>query len=198
MRRASLIFAAAALILAAGAVPASAGSFALFGSYWDTDAIGETAGGGIQFGIPLGGAGLELDFRGTYYPDLTEDFEGLIEGDDTVEIEVEAVPVDVGVSYYFGNQNVQPYVGGGATYYILDIDRGELDDEYGFYGKGGILFGSGPNGANFFVEAMYRDVDGTVDSEPEDFDDLDDVDFVDNVTLDLSGFSASIGVMWRF
>ena len=193
-----LALAALALLLAFAAAPATASSFSIFGSYWDTDALGETAGGGIQFGVPLGGQGLQLDFRGTYYPDLTEEFDDLVEGDDGPEVEVESIPVDVGLTYHFGRSAVRPYLGGGGTYYLLDIDRGELDDEFGWYGKGGIEFGSGPRGASFFVEAMYRSVEGSLDADPEDFDDIDDVDFTDNVDLDLTGFSASAGIVWHF
>lgn len=99
--------------------------------------------------------------------------------------------MDVGLRYTFNPGGVaSPYVGGGGTYYLLDIDGGEIDDEVGFYVVLGSSFGDG-EGADFFVEGIYRNATATVD-------DLDDLEFRDPVDFDLDGLGLNAGITWRF
>ena len=39
-----------ALLVLCSTVPAAAGDFGIYGTYWETDELGETAGGGIRAG----------------------------------------------------------------------------------------------------------------------------------------------------
>lgn len=197
----TLIWAAAAVCVLAGG-PAFAGDFAVFGSYLDTEDLEETVGGGVKAGF---GDALQLELRATYLPDLTEDFESFVDdpGDDPGRFtnDIEAIPLDVGVKYSFGyDQPVNFYVGGGGTYFLLDAERGEVDDEVGFYGVGGIEIARSTGGFGFFAEVIYRDVEAVVDRDPQDFRDLDDIEFdrIRKRDLDVGGLGANAGIIWRF
>lgn len=198
----TMIWAAAAVFVLATAPAAHAGDFAIFGSYLDTEDLEETIGGGVKAGF---GGALQLELRGSYLPDLTEDFESFADdpGDDPGDFtnDIEAIPLDVGVKYNFGaDQPLNFYVGGGGTYFLLDAERGEIDDEVGFYGVVGVEFARSVGGVGFFAEAIYREVEATVNRDVDDFDDLDDIDFNDLLErdLDVGGIGANAGIIWRF
>lgn len=183
--RSKTLFLFALTVLIAGA-PAMAGDLGLYGSYWDTDALGETAGGGARFLI--GDSALRFDLRGSFFPDLSEDFDQLVD-DGSGEIEVEAVVPEAGVAYNFAPGNTtQFYLGGGLSYYFLDANERDIDDEVGYYGLAGLSLGSAGDGPAFFVEVMYRSVEGTVRDDEIDED----------VDVDLTGPSANVGVLFRF
>lgn len=193
---------AAAAVFVMGTSPAFAADFAVFGSYLDTEDLEDTVGGGVKVGF---GDALQLELRGTYLPDLTEDFESFAAdpGEDPGRFsnDIEAIPLDVGLKYSFGHdQPVNFYLGGGGTYFFLDAERGEIDDEAGFYGVGGIEFARATGGFGFFAEVIYRQVEATVDRDPEDFGDIDDIDFTDLLErdLDVGGIGANAGIIWRF
>jgi hypothetical protein len=94
-------------------VPASAGGFGVYGSYWDSDQADSSMGGGGKVGFTFVKF-LELEFHGTYYPSFTTDVAG---------------------------QNVD--VGAGVTYYFLSTDQGSIDNKTGIYGQAGLDLGSG-------------------------------------------------------
>lgn len=186
---------ASLIILLATAGSAAASDFALFGSYWDTELLGETAGGGLKVGF--GGGPVQFELRGSYFPDITEDVGELLDTDDDFDFELKVVPLEAGIKFGFGaGQSFRPYIGGGGSYFLLDTSVGEVDDEVGYYLVAGFEGGGGSVG--FVAEAMYRSVEAQVDVDPEDFDDIDDIDFDDDVDLDLTGFAANVGIIWRF
>lgn len=196
----------ALLVLGFAAAPAQAGSFSLYGAYLDTEDLAESVGGGATWGIPLGSDALELELRATYFPDLTENFSSFVDdpGDDPGSFtnDISAVPVDIGVVYNFGaGAPLNFYLGGGGSYYFLDAERGEVDDEFGFYGVGGVEWTRPGSGFGLFAEAIFRNIEGTVKNEPQDFDDLDDIEFDNNFLerdLDVGGFGINAGIVWRF
>jgi hypothetical protein len=197
----ALIFTAVA-IFALGTGPAWAADFAVFGSYLDTEDLDQSVGGGVRAGF---GNRFQLDLRATYFPDLREDFESFVDdpGDDPgrFQNDVEAIPLEAGLKLNFNpEEGWNPYVGGGATYWFLDLERGEVDDEAGFYLAGGVEFARPTGGMGFFAEAIYRDVEATVNRDPDDFDDLDDVDFeaIRQRDLDVGGIGVNAGLIWRF
>ena len=49
MKWTTLVLAGIALLFVFGSTPAAAGDFGIYGSWWDTDELGETFGGGIKF-----------------------------------------------------------------------------------------------------------------------------------------------------
>lgn len=197
MRRIGLISILTLLAFTAG--PAAASDLSLYGSYWQPSDFDDTAGGGLRLGF--GDGVVQFELRGTYYPDITEDLNDLLDTDDDEldDFELKAIPAEAGIVFNFAQgSNVSPYIGGGATYYLLDTNVGEVDDEAGFYVVGGIRAGGADGGVGFLAEAMYRNVEGSVKFDPQDFEDIDDVDFEDEFDLDLSGFAANIGIVFRF
>ena len=167
-------------------VPASAGDLGIFGSYWDTDALGNTVGGGAKYS--LGDAGLRLELRGSYYPDLTRDLEALVEGA-RGDLEVEAIVPEVGVAFNFAPESsTQFYVGAGLSYYLLDAGAVDIDDQLGFYGLAGFSTGGGGDGVGFFAELLYRSVEATIRDRA----------IVESLDIDLSGPSLNLGVIFRF
>lgn len=168
------------------AAPAQAGELGLFGSYWDTDALDDTAGAGVKYAI--GDAALRLELRGSFYPDVSSDARNVVQGE-TGDLELEAVVPEVGVAYNFApGANTQFYVGGGLSYYLLDTNKFDIDDEAGYYGLAGFTIGGGGDGPAFFAEAIYRSVEATVNDDS----------LVREVDLDLSGPSVNLGVIFRF
>jgi hypothetical protein len=200
MKKALILTAVAVFALGTG--PAWASDFAVFGSYLDTEDLDQSVGGGVRAGF---GNRFQLDLRATYFPDLTEDFESFIDDPGTdpgrFQNDVEAIPLDVGLKLNFNpDEGWNPYVGGGATYWFLDTERGEIDDEAGFYLAGGIELARATGGVGFFGEVIYRDVEATVNRDPDDFDDLDDVEFdaIRRRDLDVGGIGVNAGLIWRF
>ena len=200
MKKALLLAAAAAFVFGTG--PAWASDFAVFGSYQDTEDLEDTVGGGIKTNF---GEVFQLELRATYLPDLTEDFASFVDdpGEDPGRFtnDIEAIPLDAGLKYNFApGAGVNPYVGGGGTYWLLDAERGEVDDEAGFYVEGGLEFSRAAGGMGFFAEAIYRDVEATVSRDPENFDDLDDVEFdrIRERDLDVGGLGVNAGLIWRW
>lgn len=177
---------------------AQASEFRIFGSYADTDVLGSTGGGGIGFAFPLGDV-VGLDLRATYLQELASDpLDGIFDFDDDNDVfsdsNINIVPIDVGLRFNLQRRGtVNPYLGAGGTYFILDSDRrgAELDDELGFYGVAGLRFGDAV-GASFFAEAMYRRAEASVAFRD------DDIDFDDKVSFDLDGFAVNAGVQWTF
>lgn len=186
------------LAIFASAVPAAATDFAVYGSWWDTEELGETAGGGLRLDL---GQAFQVQLRASYYPDLTEDFGELIDDEDArFDFELEAIPLEAGIKISLGQGGgVRPFIGGGGTYYLLDSNFGEVDDEVGYYLTSGLeIGGGGGGGVGFFAEALYRYVEGTLSIDPEDIDDIEDVEIDDEIALDLSGLAVNAGVVFRF
>lgn len=190
----------AAVALALVAAPGSATDFSLFGSYWDTDVAGDTAGGGIGFHFPFNDTvGLEL--RATYFEELSDDpLENAFDSNDPVfqNKGINVTPVEVAVRFNIpAGDVVHPYFSAGVGYYLLDSDFGEVNDEVGYNGTFGLGFGD-QEGMQFFAEATYRKVEGQVELDPNDFDDIDDIDVKDKVNFDLDGVGLNAGLRWFF
>lgn len=179
-------------ILAFAAAPVSATGFSIYGSGWDPDAVDDALGGGIGFSFPVGESGFGLDFRGSFFQEADIDNVGDDDRDVFRDFGLQIIPVDAAVRYDFNNEGAANfYVGGGASYYFLDIDNGpDLDDELGWLAFVGAEFGN-PDGARFFLEGGYRAVESTVRNE-----DLDEID--DDVDIDLNGPTVNLGVVWKF
>ena len=192
-----------ALVLLAPAASFAAG-FTLFGSYWDTDQLGDTAGAGIVFGIPVGG-NFDLDLRASYYEELEDQsFDAFLDDvfdDDRnplVANSLEVTPLEIGLKYNFNpGEVVNFYLGGGGGYYLLDNSRFDVDDEFGYYAVVGFTAGD-PDGTAFVLEGVYRKVEGSVVNDPSSLDDVDDLDFNNAVDVDLDGIALNAGVIFRF
>lgn len=187
------------LALGLGVTPALAGGLSIYGTYWNTDAADEAAGGGVRLGIPLGNV-VQLDLGGTYYEELVDRPFDEIDDVDTpfVENGLQVTPVEAGLRFNFAERSrFNPYIGGGASYLFLDSDFGDVDDEAGWYARVGAEFGE-IDGNGFFAEAGYRGVEATVENDPDDFDDFDDIEFEEETEIDLSGALVNVGYVWRW
>jgi hypothetical protein len=192
-----ILLATLAVALLLPAFGAQASGLAIFGSYWDTDALDDTAGAGVKFSLPLGQS-LNLDLRGTYYEPfdrdaLRDEVDDLFDDEVDREIfdsEISIIPIEAGLSFNLGQGAVRPTIGAGVSYFMLDHDRFDVDDEVGWYGSVGLDFAR-QGSVGFFLEGLYRSAEGEVN------DDRDDVDF-DRIPIDLDGFAANAGVVFRF
>ena len=190
----------AGIVFAALAAPSNAADFSLFGSYWDVNVAGDTAGGGISLGIPFNET-LALDLSATYFEELTDDpLANAFDSDDPVfeEQGLNVTPLSVGLRLNFGaNESFRPYAAGGLTYFLLDSDFGEVNDELGYYAALGAGFGN-PDGMSFFAEAIYRSAEAEVKLDPDDLDDIDDLEVRDRATFDLDGVGVNAGLRFNF
>lgn len=198
MKRTTLLLSAALAALLLLPATARAGSFSLQGAYWEPDASDDALGAGATFAWDLSRS-FDLELRSSYYEELTSnafDNIGGQSGDFFLPNGLQALPVELGLRYHFlpGGQ-VDTYIAGGGSYFLLDSDAGNIDDEFGFYGAIGIEFGDDV-GPAFFVEAIYRKVEGTVEVDPNRLDDIDDLGFDGRVSLDLDGAGVNVGVVW--
>lgn len=193
MKRIFWLFLATLLL---SALPSVAG-LAVYGSYWDTEAMGDTGGVGVAFRSDEKGFAWEL--RGGYFPDLTRDFESLLDDPESVDfdLDLKAIPIDLGIAFQFGSDSgFRPYVGGGVSYFLLDSSFGSVSDEVGFYALGGLELGSGSFA--LVVEGIFRVVEGTLESDIEDWQDIIDFEIDERIDIDLGGYGINVGVVWRF
>ena len=188
LHRYGLILALASLL----SLAAAASDIAVYGSYLDTEDSGATAGLGAK--VALGDGRLKFDFAAAYYPDLSADWESILEElpGDLPDADQTAVPIDAGVSFHFApDAAFDFFVAGGFTYYLLDAEGLDVDDEAGYYAGGGVQTGGG--GFGFYVDALYRDVEATIRGE-----ELEDADLGEEIDIDLGGISISAGLKWSF
>lgn len=179
----TILFAVAALAILAG--PASAADFSIFGAYWNTQDADEAAGAGAKLRL-----GRFVELRGTYFSDVTADTEP-----ERFDFEVSAIPLEAGLRFDFAEGAAfSPYVGGGASYIMLDTTEGDIDDEVGYYAVLGSEFGQRDSGLSFMAEAIYRNVEATVSEDEDGFPD----DIRDDVILRLDGLGVNAGIVWRF
>jgi Outer membrane protein beta-barrel domain len=188
-----------AMLLCMAATPPARAEFgfSIFGSYWEPDDTSDAGGGGLELAFPLSQR-WDLDLRGSYFEELDpEPLDVLFDADSPFRnAGLEVLPIELGLRFALAPnaEVVRPYLGGGAGYYLLDSDFGDVDDEGGWYGLFGLGFGD-REGASFFVEAQYRKMEATVEEDPDhpfDFEGFDD-----RVVLDLDGLGFNAGVTWR-
>ncbi len=169
-------------VMGIGGMAMADSGLGIFGAYWDTDDADDAFGAGAK--LKLGTDPAYFVARGTYYDDLIDD-KGF--GD----LDLEAIPVDVGLE--FGGElsdSISLYVGGGVSYYFLKLDGvGDVDDEIGWYASAGLDIRLSER-VSLFGEALWRGIEGTVED-----DDLDEI--TGDVDLDLSGFCFHVGLLFR-
>jgi hypothetical protein len=178
----------AALMCACVTLPAAAESnYALFLHYYDGSDTESSFGGGLSADWLIKESPWGIMLRATYMGDLGYDTGEL--GELYGDLDVMALPLDLGVMYHFlENRNI--WFGGGLTYAFLDVNNGRMDDEWGWFLDLG--YQSGEPGAPwaFWVDATYRYIEGNV--EPGLLSGLDTYD------ASLNGLGLSAGVAYRF
>jgi outer membrane protein with beta-barrel domain len=177
----TILCALAAVTLLAG--PAKAADVGVFGSYWDTKDADQGYGGGVKVDFAR-----YLELRASYFPDVTSNNPVPGRGD----FKLRVVPLEGGLVYKFApNDRFTPYLGGGASYLLLDTNRGNIDNELGWYGVAGADIKT-DHGVGLMLEAIYRSVDSTIRDRGLDTT----VD--ERVDLQLRGFGANVGLVWSF
>jgi hypothetical protein len=181
------------------ASPAMAVDFKIFGSYWNTNDLSDTAGGGVGLGFPLGESPFSIGVSGTYYRQLSDRPLHNLVSDNTNQNffsrnSIRVTPVDAQLQFRFpGNGYVEPWIGAGATYFVLNSSRSGLDfsNETGWNAGAGLRIGQ-RQGANFFADAIYRNTKATVRHSG------DSVSLVDRESLSLDGFGVNAGFLWHW
>lgn len=184
MRRILLTLSAVAVLaLLAAPAKAQSSSVGVFGSYWDTKDADQGYGGGVKFDFAR-----YLELRASYFSDVTSNNPVPGRGD----FKLRVVPLEGGLVYKFQpNDRFTPYLGAGASYLLLDTNRGNIDNELGWYAVGGADIKT-DHGFGVMLEAIYRSVDSTIRDRGNDTT----VDT--NVDLQLRGFGANVGLVWSF
>lgn len=168
-------------VLGLAALPATATEFAVGGAYWDTKDADQALGISSKLGFGL------VELRGSYFSDVTADTEP-----ERRDFEVSDVVLEAGLKWDFAeDERVNPYVGGGIGYHLLDTSRGDANDEVGWYAAGGVDIAT-QAGFGINLEGIYRGIEATVDNVG------DDTDIRDEVDLDLDGFGINAGLVWKF
>lgn len=185
MRR--LLYAVAVLGLLAA--PAAATEFGVQGSYWNTKDAGQGYGGGIKVGWSI------IELRATYFNDITANEPTLFTpgqfDNGGQKFKIHAAPLEAGLKFNLTRDTaVNPYVGGGAAYYLLSTNRGKIKDEAGWYAVAGLDI---PTHAGFGVnvEGIYRGVKATVTN-------FEEADLSNRANLKLDGFGVNAGLVWHF
>jgi hypothetical protein len=179
-----------AAILAA-APAAAATRFSAFAARWATRDAGAAFGGGVRVGVPLGDR-LTVDLRASAYERRAAGPLARLGGADNPFTDgLRAVPLDVGFRLDLARRDIlNPYLGAGGSYVLLDSDAGRVDDEVGWYVLAGVELGK------LFLEGDYRRIEATVDPGPIRAGDL--IDPGPRVGVDLSGFAFHAGWIWKF
>ncbi len=206
MRKTLSSVVAVVALLAASTSPAAAVDFGIFGSYWDSDDVGSALGLGGRIWVDIND---DLDFEvSAQWLEGFDDNPTLLEPTPLTTflframVEVDAIPVDLGLTYSFGDEGQGFFIGGGGTWAFLDgeivitdpalpggiIELGGVDDEFGWYAK------LGYEANDLFVDLLYRDLSAT--AEGLSAVTLPGAGIPSTIDIDLSGFQVSIG--WRF
>lgn len=167
-----------------------AGAVGAFVSYVETEDAAEGSGYGAKLEL---GFSEEVSLEGRI--SRLEDFEpdvGLPADQPPAGLEV--TPIEVGLSFKIPLQEMLiPYIGGGVGIYLLEVDsdglNADIDDEFGWYGFGGLKINISQT-LTLFAEVQYRSIEGTFESSSL----IDDLNR-DRVDVELSSLGANAGIM---
>ena len=166
------------------ATPAWAGGgYSLFGSYGSVDNHEFAVGAGMR--LTVGGERWMGDLTWTWYQEVSG--VGTIGGrDDNLQV----IPTELGIRFLMNPRgSVIPYLGGGLTFFYVNLNDGNASNTVGGYGIFGINFGG--KQTKFFVEALYRYGQSDVSYRLGG-------DNLATGTMDVGGFAANAGIVWTF
>jgi len=179
MRKTVLVLVGCLVLMTA---PAWAGDFSLFGTYGQTNEWNNSFGIGAR--VSLGGERLMVDLTATWFPSKN----GVVvkEYGNQIFDSLQAIPLDIGLRWVFSRgAEVRPYIGAGASYTLISLGSGSVDDEWGWYGIAGLNINAW-EGGGFYLEALYRKTEATLVYGGQSFKE------------DLGGVAGSIGVTFNF
>jgi outer membrane protein W len=169
--------------------PLHAGGIGPMLAYWDTNDAGDDTRAGVRLTVDLGPT-WNFELRAAWFDGLS------MIGGSGVVYNVEAFPVDIGLSHGFTTGAAQPYVGFGVSYVDIrarpaapdPLRRTEVEvpEEVGWFGLAGLDYPISGTIA-FFGEVYYREIEAKADST-----DLPDFN------IELSGPGANVGLILRF
>ncbi len=185
MRKHLWLFALVALLAASPA--AADNSFGLFGTFYDTEDVDSSAGGGIRTRLGW------LDLRASFLNDLTRDT-----SPERLDFELQAVPLEAGVAFNFMENGAwSPYAGGGVSYMMLDSDEVEIDDEAGFYAVAGQRLRHARQ-PQLHGRGDLPQHGGAGGPRPRNLSEIDDITLEEESAVELGGLGVNAGLSWRF
>lgn len=176
--RRSLVLVVVVMLAFTSGVWAARGSgieFGVFGSYLDTDDLGDGYGGGAKLELQAVDW-LSLDARGSYI--FFED------------PDVDMYPLELAAYFNIplADEQIVPYAGVGAGYYIFDAEGFDMDNEVGFFPVVGLEVGAW--NLSFMIEARWLFLEADVDDAVEELGNLDEAE--------LDGLGINLGLLFRF
>jgi hypothetical protein len=162
--------------------PSKAADIGVFGAYQDTKAADSGYGVGAKIDFAR-----FLELRASYFSDITAGNQP--SGND---FKIRLVPLEAGLVYKFQpGTTFTPYLGGGASYFLLNTNRGNIANELGWYAVAGTDIKTS-HGFGVMLEGIYRSVDATIR------DNGTSTTISSKVPLQLRGFGANAGLVWSF
>lgn len=163
------------LILAGGAGARSGVEFGVFGSYIDSDDLGDGVGGGVKLEFkPINW--LSVDARASWIRFSNPD--------------VDMVPLEMALllNIPLANEQIVPYVGVGGGYYFFDADGFDMDDNVGFFPVVGLEFGT--RNVAFLAELRWLFLQSDLDGAEDELGNIR--------KADVDGLGINAGLLFRF
>lgn len=159
----------------AGCTAGSLVAAGLFGSYMDSDDLGDGYGAGAKLEVKPTDI-LSVDGRASWI--YFEDFE------------IHMIPLEAALRLNLPllGERIVPYAGFGGGYYIFEADDVDLDDDVGYFPLVGLEVGF--RRLAIFGEARWLFLETDVDSAVEGLDDIDEAD--------IDGVGVNVGLLFRF
>ncbi len=140
-------------MLVAGTVPA--GSFSLYGAWWDQDDAGSIGGWGLR--ATKGDGGWIIDLSLAFFKNHTRVDDGNFHWEGKLSVK----PLELGLRYTSPYPHLfRPYAGGGISYNYLNVSPGSSNNMWGWYGVAGFYLGN-IRSVDFMMEVLYRGVNST-------------------------------------
>ena len=173
-------------------VPATASEIAGGVAFMDAEEADDDVGANVRLSLDVGES-WNIDLRASFF-----NGHGFVQPVRTVNIE--ATPIDLGLSYDFNPAGrVSPYVGGGVSYMLFkssadntvlgETEPSRVKDEPGWYALIGV---KGPLGGRigFYLEGVYRQVETDVQG--------DGLAAFDSISVDFAGAGAAAGLSFNW
>lgn len=174
-RGVGLVLLAVASVCLSGCTAGSVLELGVFGSYVDSDDLGDGFGGGAKLEVkPLDW--LSVDGRASW-----------IHFDD---FDIDMIPLEVvgRVNIPLFGERIVPYAGVGVGWYFFEADDVDLDDDFGYFPLVGLEIGT--RRVAVFAEARWLFLQPDADAALEELEDFDEAD--------VDGLGINVGLLFRF